>query len=204
MKRLVLALLGLLMANCALGAAIRNPDKTEFKSKRVVHITQDIDWRLVKKFKEEYAKVRDLPGDLWVVINSYGGSVAAGMEIAKVLYGEQRAGNRVVCVAQNAVVSMAFNLYTHCDVKVATAKTYFLFHRLRYANLDGGPPLTARNIRLAALELDKLDALFDSGNAEALHMTPEVYSLHADQETPWNERKLRDLGYVDQIVEYAE
>lgn len=99
---------------------------------------------------------------------------------------------------------MAFNFLTHCDVRLATAKSKFLIHRVRQYNWDTHTPVTIKNLRDAANDLEKSDLPYGEPNAAALGLDFKVYNALADQEKSWSTKRLIELGYLNGIVEKLE
>ena len=76
-----------------------------------------------------------IPGPRIIVINSPGGYVDAGLEIIKRIEAEQAKGVPQVCVVEHAA-SMAFDILTHCDIRVAVPEATAMAHVVARVNID--------------------------------------------------------------------
>lgn len=167
---------------------------------KVAHVTGVIDEDSKTAFLKEMADTADLAGGRLVVIDSPGGSVAAGQEMIDAIDAEKDAGIKITCVVKEVAASMAFNLLTHCDVRIADAKAILLFHKIEIGGSIPGVRMTARNLRRIAEQLDGYDEPYRQANAKALGMTIEEYDWYADHETFWEPSVLARLGYLTGII----
>ncbi len=111
----------------------------------------------------------------------------------------------VVCVAVNEASSMAFNFLSHCDLRLATAKSLFLVHRSYYETKQFlkdyvDVPLNANTLRKIAQNLDTANLPFDKLNARLMGLSFADYDLFADNQTVWTSEDLLLLGYLQDIV----
>jgi ATP-dependent protease ClpP protease subunit len=174
------------------------------RSERVLHLVHEIVPEILPVLRKEMAATADKPGDRVVVIHSPGGSVNVGEEIWKMLEREREAGHRIVCVVSQAAYSMAFNILTRCDLRLAVPDAVLMFHRISTIM----PPnddtrLTGPVLRRMAKDLEKTDEPYRQANAKALRMDLREYDLHADNDTIWRAPVLLERGYLHQLVRIA-
>lgn len=137
--------------------------------------------------------------DRILIIQSPGGRVDIGKNIIKELENEKRNHHKLVCIVNSFAHSMAFNIYSHCDYRIATKDAKMIAHMIA---LGGAPDrLTAKNMRKYADYLDHMDEEFNAYNAKAMHLPLMVYRAAADAEKAWNTNELTFIGYVDEVID---
>jgi ATP-dependent protease ClpP protease subunit len=172
----------------------------EFSTDKVAHITGEINQEMLYKFSTEMLTTALIPGDRLIIINSPGGEVDTGNTMLRIIETERSLGVRTVCVVLGGASSMAFNILTHCDVRVALPRSHFLVHKVAAGIMypyDGR--LTAKYLRKAAREMDKIDEPFRRANAAAMGLSLKQYDYYADNETMWTDTKLLIMGYLNYI-----
>lgn len=150
-------------------------------------------------FFVDMASTADLPGDRVIIIDSPGGEVDAGEEMLALMRQEQAKGVKQICVVTKEAVSMAFNILSHCDVRLALPKAKFMFHNMFYVEaVPCGPDkrCTAKKLRTIADDLEKTEAPYIAQNMKALYMNLKTYEMHSDNQTYWRVQKLLDRGYL--------
>ena len=70
-------------------------------------------------------------------INSPGGSVLAGFDLARYL---EETGIQVVCVVDGEAASMAFYILQSCDVRLMTSRSMLMAHEPSASGFFGGNP----------------------------------------------------------------
>lgn len=97
----------------------------------------------VAKFRELDAAqsgdpAQKVPGEVWVRIHTYGGSVAGGEDIIHALEG---AKSYVVCVADFRAMSMGFEVLQSagCDFRLMTPRATLMTHEVQLTGVGGGP-----------------------------------------------------------------
>lgn len=171
-------------------------------SDRVVRIQGEITPETLEKFTKDLNETKDFAGDRVVLIDSIGGSVDSGAEMLKLLEKERKAGHRIVCVVERVAYSMAFNILSQCDLRLATPKALLLFHRVSM-DLPPRRRYTAPVLRRIVEELEKSDEPYRHANSKALGMRLTEYDQFADQEVYWRAESLRKRGYLHQLVYIA-
>lgn len=147
---------------------------------------------------DDLLKTHDLPGDRLVLIDSPGGEVGAGQRLIDTLMIEHNSGTRIVCVAINNAHSMAFNIMSFCDVRLATAGTKMVAHKIAISYIMGRG--TAKNLREIARELDRYDEPYCVQNSKILHLTRKEYDKYADRDYMWKVAELLKRNYLDGIA----
>lgn len=142
----------------------------------------------------------DIPGDRVIVIDSPGGDVSGGTRIIQAIDREKRDGTPVICIVEHDASSMAFNILTHCSVRLATAKSHMVVHAVAFVEMPPNRRLTSRCLRELAGVLDTLDEPFRVANARAMHLRLEDYDHYAADETEWSAERLYAISYLNGII----
>lgn len=166
---------------------------------KISHVYGPIEDASAMQFMVETMNTAPLPGLRLILIDSPGGSVPAGQQMIDIMEIEKKAGVKQVCVVTGMAASMAFNLLTHCDVRVAVPKARLLAHKIAIVL----PPffrITVPNMQRLIKDLDPIDAVFDRENAAALHMSQYEYEKLAEEERFFTVQELVNCGYLHNIV----
>lgn len=176
--------------------------KIQVTTEKVAHVLGILDISAQQRFIAEMDDTAYLPGDRLIMINSPGGLSVIGDEMIAAIQAEQARGVRVVCVARHNASSMAFNLFTHCNVRLADAHASFTVHKLAFDRLDGRVDgrLTAKQLRKMADDMDKQDEKYRQANLKAMGLSEKDYDLLANNENVWSAHTLRDKGYLHGFV----
>ncbi len=180
------------------------PALTRIKSNKILRIEGQIDGVMTLKVIKQIIETRNLPGDRVVIINSPGGFVSQGQKIIDLLESERKAtGGKLVCIVTEMAASMAFNLFTRCDVRYMSGSGMGMFHAI-YFHGQMGQKWTAKTLREAADDLKRLEEPYRAANAKALGMSLEEYDRHNDAEKEWSAAELLKIGYLDGYAEVIE
>lgn len=141
------------------------------------------------------------PGDRIVIFNSQGGLEAPGARIIELMEAEKLLKVRQICIVQQAQ-SMAFNILTHCDVRVATRDAAIMAHVLALEEIDctHAPRCTPTYLTGLARELKRDDAPYREVNAKALGLTPKEYDVYAAKDYRWSPIELLDRHFLSGII----
>lgn len=168
---------------------------------RVAFINGSINEQQYTIFQKQMLETSQAPGDRLIVIDSRGGEVNAGQGMIEMIEAEKSLGIKVYCFVTSRAMSMAFNILTHCNVRLASNKARLLFHKIAYASLDeNSGRLTPNRLRELAAQLDSDDNKYASRNAKALNMPTEDYTLFAYRDTVWMPQALVNMGYLQGIA----
>jgi len=171
-----------------------------FQTNKVVVIAGDIDQDMTNSVALQLKATESMIGPRLVEIRSPGGMVSEGKKIIAMLDQERRRTHeKMVCVVIDGAHSMAFNILTHCDVRLATSSATMVVHKIAIGG-DPGIRMTARNLRLLADEIDEYDEYWAASNAKAMHISRKDYDKYADAERRWTSRELLELHYLDYVV----
>lgn len=170
------------------------------KTNKVSHIVTDVNEAAVETYFTETTKTLSLPGDRVIIIDSLGGSLRAGQIIIDMMDAEKARGTKLICVVNSEATSMAFNILTHCDVRLAHANSRFLVHKAAMAEWDAEQRPTAKNLRTAANRLDRADQPYRLANSDAMRLSLEEYDEAADEERTWKTSELVKLGYIHGVL----
>lgn len=167
---------------------------------KVSHITGMIDPKAAAAYYVETTKTLSLPGPRVIVIDSLGGYLDSGQQIIDMMEAEKAHGVRLVCVVQKEATSMAFNILTHCDIRLASPKARFLVHNAALGGWDSNERATAKNLRKEANMLDRENQPYRDANCTAMHLTLKEYDDAADEEKTWTTQELIKIGYLSGYV----
>lgn len=194
--------LGMLLASPIANAyhVVSKEAGIDLNTEKVVKIKGGIDPSMARSVRSQLQRIEKLKGDILVLIDSPGGLNVSGLDIMKELDKRRKSDVRLVCVAHNDASSMAFNILTKCDIRLATKRTTMVVHKLEYMTLPPYSRLTATFLRKLADEIDKDDAPFKEANQKAMGLTSEEYDKYADEETMWLATTLLKRGYLHGIA----
>lgn len=168
---------------------------------KVSHLTGTVDEKMVKNYYQETLRTLTIPGDRVIIIDSLGGRLDSGQIIIDMIEAEKAHGVHMVCVVEHEATSMAFNILTHCDVRLAHSYSRFLVHHAALGGWNDYERPTAKNLRKAANMLDRENQPYRDANCTAMHLTLKEYDDAADEEKTWTAQELAKIGYLDGYVE---
>lgn len=169
----------------------------DFDTDKIAKVFGYIDYIAADRYEFDVNRTQFIPGPRIVLINSPGGSVEAGNVMIDIMEQERAMGVRQVCIVLDHASSMAFNLLTHCDIRLSVANAHMTVHKVEGWD---GQRHTAANMRKVLIDLERIDEPFRQANSRAMHLTLRQYDRYADQETEWSPAKLLKMHYLDDIV----
>ena len=172
----------------------------DIRTKKVIHLIGPIRRASIREAAREHIETLSIPGDRVVIIDSGGGEVERGQTLIDALMIERSMGVRIVCVAVNHAHSMAFNTLSFCDVRLATAGTTMVAHKIEFGRVLPDIRTTAKNLRMLARELDEVDERYCVQNAKMLHLDRKHYDMYADHENEWTAEQLLAMQYLNGIA----
>lgn len=143
----ILITLMILLTNFAVGAELK------VDSTRLINILGEVDYNILEK-ANELAELSKTPEPIYLLINSPGGSVAAGHVFIDSMRLAQKKGINIKCISTIYNASMAFSIFASCTERYALPNTSLLFHPVSTA-LSGR--FGERRLTTIADELGKLD-----------------------------------------------
>lgn len=173
----------------------------DIRTKKVAHVVGGVDASLAMTFDNELILTSFLQGPRVIIINSRGGYEDAGQKIIDSIEFEKTQGIQQICVVNTEAGSMAFNILSHCDIRLATEKSKLMFHKLAYDSVseESFGRLTPNRLRSIAAKLEQDDEVYKHYNAKKLHMSLKTYDIHADNDTDWVPKTLLKNKYLDGI-----
>jgi ATP-dependent protease ClpP protease subunit len=106
----------------------------------------------------------------------------------------------MICVAEENAHSMAFNILTACDVRLATDDAHFIVHKIAISGFSPDVRITAKLLKSIADDLEHMDEPFRQSNSKAMHMSLEDYDRFADEQHCWSAPLLYLTGYLNGIA----
>ncbi len=177
-----------------------NSKQYPIKTDKVSHLYGVVDETMAKTYFTETAKTLALPGPHVVLINSLGGRLDFGQVVIDMIEAEKAHGVQVVCVVEDEATSMAFNILTHCSVRLAHSNSRFLVHQAALGEWVDSERPTAKNLRKEANTLDRWNEPYRAANMKAMHLSAKEYDDYADEEKTWTTQELMKLVYLDGYV----
>ncbi len=171
-----------------------------FANPKVAYVQGEINALTAFQFEVQMRSTEGFEGDRLIVIDSPGGDVQAGNLMIGLIDKEELEGTKVVCVVLHDASSMAFNLLTHCTVRLALQGSLMVVHKIAMTEPPALERMTAKNLRRLADDMDRQDAPFRQDNAKAMGLTLPDYDRYADNETEWTAAELYRRGYLQAIL----
>ena len=122
----ILCTLALLLSTTALAEETVEVDKD-----RLVKVYGAINKNILKQAKELMALSKDSSDDIYIHINSGGGSIRAGKVFITAMEIAQARGVEIHCVSTLLAASMAFTILAECDHRYVLKSTELLYHQAR-------------------------------------------------------------------------
>lgn len=127
-----------------------------------------------------------------LIINSCGGSVMSGLALADAINASRVP---VIGVCVGYAYSMAFNIFTQCDLRVATKNASFLYH-------DGWTcdSNVSSKVKDAAKFYEKVDERVNKLIASRTKLTADYLNSIARADNYWFADEGKENGFVDAII----
>lgn len=199
MRAYLLALLLLISVPTYAAHVVSPQAKIDLDTQKIIVLHGEVNEFSAITFLADLRAVKDILGALLVIIDSPGGDVESGDRMIAAIDEIEASGTKVVCVANHAAHSMAFNLLTHCNVRLATPRTTMVVHKIEISRI-AGVRNTAANLRRIANQLDRRDEKYRQANSKAMKLTLSEYDICADNETEWGAMQLLERGYLQGIA----
>lgn len=187
------------LAAILLLAASAQAEEQTFNTHKIVHIVGDINYTSGMRITKEMMEYDYEEGPIFVFIDSMGGHTDVGRQIISLMEAMKTRGDKFICMVTGDAHSMAFNILTHCDTRLANKKSKFIVHKTRYT-LYAGRFVTARQLLRDAQVLLNDDKFFDPDNAKAMGLSKSAFDKFANKETRWTAKELLKRGYLHGYV----
>ncbi len=173
----------------------------DIDTKKVTFMTGDVSEKMFTSVIFQTAATEPIPGDRVVVINSLGGYASFGAAIIELMEAEKITGVRQICIVNGMAQSMAFNIFTHCNVRLAVPTAVLMAHALALGGLDcKSHRCTPTYLRLQADALEGTDLQYRRDNAAALSLTPSEYDGFASKDHEWPLDELLKRKFLHAII----
>jgi ATP-dependent Clp protease protease subunit len=133
--------------------------------------------------------------DIWLYINSPGGSITAGMAIYDTMQ-FVRPDITTVCIGQAASMAAVLMAAGAKGKRYALPNSRFLLHQPHMSGLAG----QATDIEIHAREILRMRARLNEILAEATGKTLEKISADVERDFILNAEQAKDYGLVDEII----
>lgn len=169
-------------------------------TEKVTHVDGIITSSSATSYMLQTIATQNIPGARVVIIDSPGGVVSAGQSMINQMEEEKAKGVKQICVVSKEASSAAFNLLTHCDVRLAVPDAHMLVHKIFLWEWPLRMKVSAKNLRDVADDLDLADEPYRQANSKAMMLTLKDYDKYADAETVWSTRVLLEMHYLAGIA----
>ena len=162
--------------------------------KRTVEIIGAVNMEIIEKAKQVNKLSKESKEDIFLLINSPGGSVAAGnVFIASMIMAKSR-GVKVKCVVPIYAASMAFSIMLNCSKNYVLEKTSLLFHPVRIGLMGYLTAQDAYQIYLDLIKIDiqLLDTLYERLGAVTNEKKEELYHYYLAEKW-WSAIELKEF-----------
>lgn len=132
---------------------------------------------------------------VWLVLNSPGGSIIAGMQILSAMRILKERGTPIHCVVPMMAASMAFQILAECDKRYGLHYSLLLWHPPRIQFMGVLTPKLAKQI---AIDLRMYEKEMVGVLLEKLQIDPEVFFYHYHAESLFFGGALNELvpGFI--------
>lgn len=176
-------LLLLLLATPAFSSTITLPKD------RTVFINGEVTGAILNQANEVYELTIKNADPIYLVINSPGGGVFAGLQMITAIRVAQQRGVKVNCVVTLMAASMAFQIFAECSNRYAFENTLLLFHPMTQSGRFNSRDMQYNAEIMRALEGPLLKTL-----KEKLRMSKYDFYKHYYQQTLWTSYMLNTLS----------
>jgi len=159
---------------------------------RLIEITGEISLPevAIAQVISEFTAENKQPTDIYLSINSPGGSVMFGMMIVDSMEQAKLRGFKFHCLVGALAASMAFQILAHCDERYALPNANLLFHSVA---VSGAGRITPDDARYLAEQLSVANERLDADLLKYLPIDAQNYSYHKGRETMWHPAELNQV-----------
>lgn len=108
------------------------------------------------------------PPQVFIVIDSPGGSVQAGLELVDYMRYAQRRGTQITCLVDGWAASMAGYVLAACDVRLMTKQSALMYHTVSVPFAPGGNQWDFERLVQRMRDLNRMLAIFIVGRLEGV------------------------------------
>jgi ATP-dependent Clp protease protease subunit len=195
MKSLFIAALSVLPLFLARPVAAKNVSKLDMPEDRLIVLRGEVNDDLADKLVNQLVDLEkaDAKKPIYIVINSPGGSVAAGLRITSAMDATKP---DIDCVVDEGAYSMAAIIFEHCTKRYIQKDSDLLFHQM---SLQVEGPLA--NVSSEILHFQNENDQFEIEVSQKLKMSATEYRKHAHDEWWLTADEAVKSGAADEVVE---
>lgn len=177
------------------GIAI-NAQTIKLDKKRTIEVLGAVDITMIEKAKQLDKLSKENKKDIYILINSPGGSVAAGNIFISAMTMAKARGVKVKCVVPVYAASMAFSIMLNCSENYALPNASLLFHPVRIGLMAYLTALDAFAIYkdLIKIDIQLLSQLYSAFKPETNEKKEEINEYYLEERW-WNTVEL--LEFID-------
>lgn len=183
MKALLCLILTLL--SCTAQASTFNPDPA-----RTLILEGEVGRNAVQLADQMLDMANASNDDIYMIINSPGGSVLSGMQLLTAMQIAEARGIHIRCMVTQLAASMAFITYAQCTDRYAFANSLLLWHPMRSGTEKG---VTEEEARAMAEDMARLSKPLILLQWKALDISWKTFYKHYKLETLWVASALKEL-----------
>lgn len=173
---LILVLTAITMA----GAATANTLK--INKERTIYITGTVDASTIGTANKLLKMTEKDKSDVWIIINSGGGTVIAGMQVINIMRILKKRDITINCLTPMLAASMAFQIFAECSNRYAFQYSLFLWHPIR-VSMGFGSVLTPDRAEALAADMRRYEKFMVDDLKKVLDISDETFHYHYVNET---------------------
>lgn len=172
--------------------AVDNRTVLEVASDRLVSVVGVVNAKIIDQANDLVKLADESTDDIFVHINSPGGSVRAGNVFIQAIKLAQSRGIQVKCATSSLAASMAFVILTHCSERYALKGAELMFHPVRVMLMFAA--LSANDLEMIWTNLYSIDHKFMTHLANTSGIPAAVITKAYYQEKFWEAKELRAVA----------
>lgn len=181
LKTVLFLVYAMMFSGAAWGSAL------QVNTNRLVRIEGEVSSNAINAGRELQALVGKSKAPIYVLLNSAGGSVLAGLQFVDSMKAAQSQGVRVRCFVTNIAMSMAFYIYSECSERYSMRYSLLLFHPMRLVLQGSYKPTELVDL---ARDGTLLETPLIYVMVRHLGMPREKFMRHYNAETIWTSEML--------------
>jgi ATP-dependent protease ClpP protease subunit len=156
---------------------------------RTVFINGEVTGAILNQANKVYELSTKSTDPIYLVINSPGGGVFAGLQMITAIRLAQQRGVEIKCIVTLMAASMAFQIFAECDTRYAFENTLLLFHPMTMGGRFNSQDMQYNAEIMRALEGPLLRTL-----QEKLRMSRYDFYKHYYRQTLWTSYMLNTVS----------
>lgn len=197
---LVLGCLSLLIPHGVLAKTV----DINLESDSVIELHGPISWDAVNPIVETILTNPTNVRQFTLVVNSPGGEIYSGLHLVNAMNMAKQRGIKFRCVSTFLAASMAYQIFSACDTRIALKGTLLLWHPPR-VSVGGGVALTPRLATELADDLRRIEKILITDLQRWMRIPRTTFFKHYHAETLWVASELSTqlpgwIEIVDDVV----